>query len=465
MPAASLLPKPEQAENSATSELAILAMRRARSRLVMEHPFFGSLALRLHLQPDSGCRDLWTNGRALAFNPVYAATLPENKLMAAQAHEIMHIACAHHLRRKGRDEDTWNKACDYAINHILLEAGFSLPQGFLHNPEYAGFSVDDIYSLLTRLQERESNNGASAMSENGLENSGEAGGAAEFENGQAADADAKHKTGQRESQPEAAGEEQSPQNWRLADVSSDKDKGRTQSENADFTGEVRDHPALRDSAGESNTGAVERENDIAVTQAMRHALNMGDVPAGLSRFFKKSVRRGLDWREILRRFLEDSADSDYSWSCPNRRYVFQGIYLPSRREPGIASLVLAVDSSGSVDEATLNMFCAELATVLESYAADVTIVFHDSAVQNVQHCGKNGLPPHLAPMGGGGTDYRPVWEYIEQQGLYPACLIWFTDLECDRFPPEPPFPVLWVSTARPASPPPYGQLIYLPANA
>ena len=121
---------------------AHLAMIRARAALVLDHPFFGSIALRLKLKPDPTCSDLWTDGRTLGFNPSYAAALSEAALIGAQAHEVMHLACAHHVRRKGRDAALWNKACDLVVNQLLLDAGFSLPQGATHDPSYAGLSAE-----------------------------------------------------------------------------------------------------------------------------------------------------------------------------------------------------------------------------------------------------------------------------------------------------------------------------------
>ena len=134
-------------------------MIRARAALVLDHPFFGSIALRLTLKPDPSCDDLWTDGRTLGFNPSYAAALSDAALMGAQAHEIMHLACAHHVRREGRDATLWNKACDFVVNQLLLDAGFSLPQGAMHDPAYAGLSVEALYSKLTRLQDEAPNSG------------------------------------------------------------------------------------------------------------------------------------------------------------------------------------------------------------------------------------------------------------------------------------------------------------------
>lgn len=39
----------------------------------------------------------------------------------------------------------WNRACDYAINGILLDAGITLPDGYLHHGQYADKSAENIY--------------------------------------------------------------------------------------------------------------------------------------------------------------------------------------------------------------------------------------------------------------------------------------------------------------------------------
>ena len=227
-----------------------------------------------------------------------------------------------------------------------------------------------------------------------------------------------------------------------------------------FTGEVRDHPVLDGGSGTAQKQA-EQEADIELVQAMQRAKHMGDMPAGLLRLFRKRLHPTLDWRGILQRFLENCADGDSTWTTPNRRYLYQGIYLPSRQEPRIPHIVLAVDSSGSVDNALLEMFCTELSGLLESYDTLLTVLFHDTRVQSVQTFTRQDLPLRLAPAGGGGTDYRPVTAYIEENDLAPTCMIWFTDLECDRFPEEPAFPVLWLAEQPNGTTPPFGETGYL----
>ena len=440
------------------------AMTRARAALVMEQPFFATLALRLGLKADPGCRDLWTDGKELAFNPLFAASLPQDKLVGAQAHAIMHLACGHHVRRKGRDEALWNRACDYVVNQILQDAGFSLPQGFTHDPDYAGCSVDAIYAALCKLQEREANNGAKSAMDSGPGGVGEASGAMRFEGGEEAGDDQAQsgRTGEDKGQ-EGKGAEKT-RGGRLRPAGGEEGQSVGQEQIQEFAGEVRDHPMLDGNGSSAAQKAAERESDIAVSQALQRALHMGDIPAGFSRLLKKNVRPSLDWRGLLRRFLEQHASGDYSWTSPNRRYVHQDIYLPSRREPHIPHLALAVDSSGSVGQSALEAFCAELGSVLEAYDSTLTVIFHDAVVQSAITLTRQDLPVSLTPLGGGGTDYRPVADYLDEQGLQPSCLIWFTDLECDRFPEEPSYPVLWVNGAATDHAPPFGDVLHLPAR-
>lgn len=446
------------------SRRAALAMKKARTALVLDHPFFGSLALRLRLREDATCGDMWTDGKNLGFNPAYAATLPEARLVAAQAHEIMHLAFGHHLRRKGREEKMWNRACDLAINHILLESGFDLPEGFAHDPAYAGMSADDIYEALAVLQESASRGDARGDAARGDGQHQEGAGAMSFDGGKELGGKSAARAGG--GQKDKSGQEQDKQGASGATPTANKDRGiPVQGEGkTSFTGEVRDHPDVSGLENDQALKLAEQEADVALNQAVQRARHMGSLPAGLTRLLRKERQPELDWRELLRRFLEHCANSDYSWSTPNRRYLYQNIYLPARREARLPHVVLAVDCSGSVDEKVLSIFCTELFSVLDAYDTTLTVLFHDTKIQGGITFNRMSMPTDLMPVGGGGTDYRPVCAHIADQNLHPTCLIWFTDLECNRFPHEPDYPVLWVCSEPDAEQPPFGELVSLMAG-
>ena len=437
---------------------ALRRMRRARSELVLAQPFFGSLLLRLELKADPACRDVWTDGRTLGFNPVYAASQEEGHLASAQAHEALHLALKHNLRRQGRDERLWNQACDAAVNHLLREAGFAIPSSWRVDDEYAGMSVDAVYEEMKRLQEGRPHGGARDAKARGktLESSGALG--LGGEEGVLAPA---------QSKPEAtsgeAGEEDVETSSKAVPqkASADAPNGRRSAEASRFAGEVRDHPLLLEKASQDARRRAEREADIAISLSLQSAPGAAGLPQGLRRAVEGGVRPKLDWREALRRFIEDVSDADYTWTVPNRRYLWQELYLPSRREQKLAGIALAVDCSGSIDAATLAVFCEELAGILDHFDTELWVVYHDAWVAGHERFTRIDRPLKLSPRGGGGTDYRPVPPELERLGVHPACLVWFTDFECDAFPEEPDYPVLWCATRRPDAPPPFGEVVLL----
>jgi predicted metal-dependent peptidase len=79
--------------------------------------------------------------------PEFVDTLNSATLAGVLAHEVMHPALQHHVRRSGRDPKRWNEACDYAINPLLLDAGLSLPDGVLVDHRFRGMSAEQIYNL------------------------------------------------------------------------------------------------------------------------------------------------------------------------------------------------------------------------------------------------------------------------------------------------------------------------------
>lgn len=374
-------------------------MIRARAELVLRQPFFGSLALHLELKADSSCRHLWTDGRTLGFNPVWAATLPHERLVGAQAHEVMHLACAHHVRRNGRDARLWNEACDVVVDALLLGAGFRLPQGHLEHPEYAGLSVDEVYGRLAALQDTPLHGGAQQQAAGRRPREKEASrqehDGKERQDTPAAAPSREGKTD--DAAPEAAGKARPA-----------GDKPEKEQPVPYFSGEVRDHPLLEDGQGDARHKA-EQEAELRLEQALQRARHMGREPAGFSRLLRGGRHDGgTDWRGLLRRFLENCALNDYTWSAPNRRYLHHGIYLPGRQEQRIPQLAVAVDCSGSVDDAALSLFCAELSSILAAYETELVVIFHDSRVQAVRTFRRQDLPLHLSPVGGGGTDFKPV---------------------------------------------------------
>lgn len=186
---------------------------------------------------------------------------------------------------------------------------------------------------------------------------------------------------------------------------------------------------------------------VALQSAATVARAAGRLPAGVDRLIEAGRAR-VDWRDQARLFATQISREDYSWRHLSRRHMARGIYLPGLRDEACPPLVVALDTSGSVSGPSLGQFAAELATLHDELRPEATHVLHcDAEVAHVQVF-ERGLPINprdLQPKGGGGTDFRPVFEYIgrELDGEV-AGLIYLTDAE-GTFPPvAPEYPVLWV---------------------
>jgi predicted metal-dependent peptidase len=141
----------------------------------------------------------------------------------------------------------------------------------------------------------------------------------------------------------------------------------------------------------------------------------------------------------------------------DRRHIARGLYLPSLRSETLGPVVVAVDTSGSIDDATLAAFSAEVTAIMDEVAPEaIHVVYCDEAVAGTEtyHAGDVIA---LTPRGGGGTAFRPVFDWIARSDIQPVCAIYLTDLDGDDFGPAPDYPVLWVSTGKTGAP--FGEVI------
>jgi len=133
--------------------------------------------------------------------------------------------------------------------------------------------------------------------------------------------------------------------------------------------------------------------------------------------------------------------------------------LPSVERTGLGPIVIAVDTSGSIGSLELDQFAGEISAIAdEAKPESIYVVYCDAAVQSSQEFA-SGEPLHLEPKGGGGTDFKPVFEWVEENGVLPHCLIYLTDLCCHSFPDVPEYPVLWVTDSRKAAP--FGETVQI----
>jgi predicted metal-dependent peptidase len=399
-------------------------LQRSLARLILQHPFLATLALRLKRIADPAAPTAWTDGVHLAVNPTWFASLSDDERVCLVAHECYHVALAHHLRRRGRSPELWNRACDYAVNALLVADRFTLPPDALYDPAFGDATAEAIYHHLRQPEPQDSSadKGSAGSSSPGA---GAAGG------------------------PLAADPQPAPS---------------SPTETASF-GEVKDQPTpLSPTASELDAQLA--EHAVLITALAQQARAAGHQSAGAARAAARAAQpASVDWRGLLAEFLSSSTAQDFSWRRPNARYALLGFYIPSLEAAAPDNVAFVVDTSGSVSAVALEAVTSELEAYLLHYpSTTLRVLYADAAFQGSASFTAADLPLRLDPIGGGGTDFAPVLELLENDEQPPACVVYLTDL-CGGFPAQPPsFPVLWLVFGQPLETPeaPFGKVVALP---
>jgi predicted metal-dependent peptidase len=128
---------------------------------------------------------------------------------------------------------------------------------------------------------------------------------------------------------------------------------------------------------------------------------------------------------------------------------------------GVGEVAIAVDCSGSVNARQLRLFEAEVRSILEGQRPQrVHVLYFDAMVHKVETY-EAGQPVHLIPVGGGGTDFGPCFDWLDERGIRPQTLVFLTDLYGSFPESAPTYPVLWASTGSKKAP--FGAVIPMQA--
>lgn len=344
--------------------------------------FLSSLSFALDGEPDWEIETTETNGSQLRYNPDYLNRLTEPQRVGVVCQNVLHCGL-HHLTRQGfRSDNNWNLACDLAVNPIVEACGVELPPDSVYpgRGQHSKMPQDTTAEEYYALLPPEPPQGSGG-----------------------------------DGQGDVQGDGKGP--------SGTKNEGQSQDDDNHL-----------ESKWDSNMAAAE--------QQASH--KQGDLPGNLLRVLEEARTPQVSWQEVLRQFINARARNDYTWQSPNRRFVGSGLYLPGLHSDEIGELVVAVDTSGSICAAQLAQFAGEINGMLESFDVTVTIIYHDSAVAGVQVWKSADGPLIMEPRGGGGTDHRPVFEWVEQSMPDPpTCMILLTDLYSSFPDNEPPYPTIW----------------------
>lgn len=189
-----------------------------------------------------------------------------------------------------------------------------------------------------------------------------------------------------------------------------------------------------------------------------------------SNSFRKSIiehsqESELDWKQMLNIFIQNNV-YDYSFFPPDRRFNEADFFMPDLNSSEISTkeILFMVDTSASIKYQDFIVVYAEICSAIEQFDASLNgrLGFFDSEVKPIFTPLKIDSVVATMPIGGGGTDFRSVFNYVNKNLRDDplSTIVIFTDGN-GVYPDISDLinvPVLWIINNKEYSPP-FGQIV------
>ena len=382
-------------------------------RLLMDEPFFAALSRKIEKRactdiPTAGVRvDPDTAQFEMIYNPDFFASLPEEHVRGVLKHEFYHLIFDHVTSRKpeGVNHKAWNIAADLAINsHLQGE----LPE-LACMPGVGPFAEMPLYKTaewyLANLPQKDEGEGEGDSQPGEGDESGEGG----------------------EGQPSDG----SPGSF-------DDHSGWSES------GDSPEQEAANQMAKERLKQAMKQ----AANEASQSAKGWGTVSAEIKKEIIKRLETKVDWKKVLRYFIKTSQRASRRSSVKriNRRYAY---IHPGKKVQRQAKIAIAIDQSGSVSDAMLESFFAELNGLAK--LAEFTVIPFDTEVpEDKVYVWKKGQNKKTERVSCGGTCFDAPTDYVNSHSFDGVIIL--TDMEAPK-PKRCKAQRMWMTDQRGASRP------------
>ena len=359
--------------------------------LLRDEPFFAALSRQMEKVP---CSSVPTAGVRfneercrfeLYYNPEFMNELAEQDLKYVKGvllHEFYHIMLLHVTQRMpdGKMSKKWNIATDLAINSELsvFDSDSSTP---------TGYKVDS--SILPLDKALVPTVGPFA-----------------------------------ELPPHLSAEEY----MTLLPEEEEKEEGQAGDE-GDQNG-FDDHSDWSDGSSNASRQIAEERMKEALKQAYNEAAGkgFGSVSQSMRKAIRDNITPKVNWRGILRAFVKTSQRANKASTIKrlNRRYAY---IHPGRKVNRQAKIAISIDQSGSVSDAMLAAFYAELEKL--AVLAEFTIIPFDSDVSEEHiHVWKKGERHQKKRYLTGGTCFNAPTRWVNENHFDGHIIL--TDMEASK---------------------------------
>ena len=372
----------------------------------MRHPWLGNLATRLKIEFNSDwCPTAAVDGRTLFFNPEFMEKLSPSELYFVVAHEVMHLVYGHLFRSHHFFSVLNNKfnqlafmaATDYKVNNFLVKEKIGSVPSFIEiyqDFKYDDMSFEEVYASL--MKDIEENGGSPSPGSDLHENSDK----------QTVDShDSWNDDGNGEN-----------------DSDSDSNKGEGQHQKGKGFG----------SFSEQEKKEIEQEFREALISAVK--TGGSGIPSDIKKIVSELTEHKISWRDVIRTNINSQYKSDFSFVRPSKKsQTSYGAILPGMLNQQLMDVCVAIDTSGSISDEQAMDFLSEVNGIMEEYEDHrIDVMCFDTGVHNHQvFSTENGNSEEIRsyqPIGGGGTIFQCVFDYLKEEDIEPKLLIIFSDM-------------------------------------
>lgn len=361
--------------------MATTKLDKAKTQIILDHPFFASILLRRKLVKTDKVPTLAVDGRGTIFyNEKFIESLTVPQIVWGLCHEVMHVVGQHANRLGDRNQKKWNYAGDAWINDTLDDSGIG--QRIPKTVDMKGSKDDTVDNIYSNLPDGDNDGGGG---DNPMDGDG------------------------------------------LGEDIIEGDGGE------DGTG---NKPIPKDEQRE-----IEGQIKVEIAEAAQVAKMRGNLSNSLQDMVANILNVKTPWYEILEKHMVAMVKQNQSWKRPNRRH--QDVYLPSvDKLPKMGELVVQVDVSGSISKQELDHYNGHLARIIEMCSPDkVHVLYVDTDVQRHDEF-EMGEEFALTFFSGGGTHMPAGFDYLSQMGISPDVMVVLTDGYTD-FGEAQSYPIVW----------------------
>ena len=349
----------------------------SRVRLLIRHPFFGTLATRLKLVEAEWCPTAATDGRHFYYNCDFFRTMKPEEIDFIVGHEVLHCVYEHcgeygrlmDMEEDSRDMKLWNIAADYKVNQALVESRVGvMPKMALHDRKYYRSYTEEIY--------------------NHLKETGE-------------------------------GDDKETLDMHMF---------------GDGNGDGKDDPTGRGApikVSKQEAKEIKDQMKQAVMQAAQ-STDAGTLPGDVKRIVNGMTNPKMDWRELLNISIQSLLKSDYTFMRQSRKSQGMGVYLPGQKNEEKIDVAIALDVSGSISSSMISEFLGEVYGIMQQFQDFKVRIWTFDTEVNAE--GYKEFDPYNADelkeyqiIGGGGTDFDVNYQFMKDNDIEPDKFIMFTD--------------------------------------